>query len=95
MFLQAAKGGMGGDYAPLLAALVELGEGQAVSSDNISRIRSLLASLREKIQDSVALLTDNENKSIAEFGVRKERILGVIALLGNSQGQLSAYIAQM
>jgi len=50
--------------APLLAVLVEVGEKQVggqVSSDNIARIRQLLAALREKLTDSIALLTANEN----------------------------------
>jgi len=48
MFIQGAKGGFAGDYAPLLASMVELGEKQAgrVSTDDIARIRALLAALR-------------------------------------------------
>lgn len=74
--------------------LVELGDGQ-VTSDQVSRIRGLLAALRDKFQDSIALLTDNENQSIEEFLNRQERVKAVVALLEATQGRLSAYIAQM
>lgn len=81
----------------MLAILVELGEKQNgnVTVDQIARIRGLLASLREKLQDSVALLTENENANIADYLARKERVEAVVALLEATQGRLSAYIAQM
>lgn len=81
----------------MLAILVELGEKQNgnVTVDQIARIRGLLASLREKLQDSVALLTENENANIADYLARKERVEAVVALLETTQGRLSAYIAQM
>jgi len=69
MFIQGAKGGVAAEFAPLLGVLVELGDGQ-VTSDQVSRIRGLLAALRDKFQDSIALLTDNENQSITEFLAR-------------------------
>jgi len=39
--------------------LVEVAEDGNVSSDNIARIRQLLASLREKLEASLATITDN------------------------------------
>ena len=97
LFVQGTKAGIASDLSPMLAILVELGEKQNgnVTVDQIARIRGLLASLREKLQDSVALLTDNENSSIADYLARKERVEAVVALLEATQGRLSAYIAQM
>jgi hypothetical protein len=52
-----------------------------------------LAALREKLTDSIALLTANENQSIEEFAARVERVNQVIVLLANTQNRLSAYLA--
>lgn len=63
MFLQATKVGNAGEYAPLLGMLVEVAEDGNVSSDSIARIRQLLASLREKLEASLATITDNGMQS--------------------------------
>ncbi|KAM3139546.1 hypothetical protein pb186bvf_008382 [Paramecium bursaria] len=97
LFLHSTKGGSTTDFAPILGALVQLGEKQEgnVSSDNIARIRQLLEALKAKLQDSLALLQDNENQYISVFQSRKTRVQEVITLLVNVQGQLTAYIASM
>lgn len=95
MFLQATKAGNAAEYAPILTVLAEASQDGNVSSDNIARIRQLLGNLREKLQASLAEITDVENASIANFQGRKNRVQDVITLLVNVQGQLTAYIASM
>jgi hypothetical protein len=45
-----------------------------------------LASLREKLEASLATITENENQYIANIFARKNRIQDVITLLVNVQG---------
>jgi len=49
-----------------------------LTNDDVSRIRSLIASLREKLEDSVNLLSKNENTSIEEFQERKTRVRDLV-----------------
>jgi DNA repair exonuclease SbcCD ATPase subunit len=88
---------MGAELGSVLAVLAEMGSLQPgeVSTDLAARLRNLLDTVANKVQDALASLTEEENQSIAEYNDRKERLTKLIGMIEELLEHLAEYIHEM